>query len=285
MSKFLFLIFTFCLFNTQAQITKSVDGKARPLWEAGAGGVGAIVPAYPGSENTNNFFIPFPAFFYRGDIVRADEEGGMRGRFLKTDSYEINLSIGGSLPANSEDVAAREGMPDLKTITEFGPGLLATLWTHRGDAYYKLGLNVPLRAAFTVDFWEVKERGLVFNPLLYFITEGLIGDGIFTFTSLSTVVASHRFNKVFYEVQPQFATPTRPAFAANSGYISTTIGQGFAKRLYGEVNAFFGVNYSNLSASANRRSPLLKKKHNFAAAIGFVWWFYESDAKEKVWRN
>lgn len=281
-SLYLISFFLFLSLNIQGQITKSLEGQARPLWEAGAGAVGAIVPAYPGSEDTNNFFIPFPTFFYRGDVVRADEEGGMRGRFLKKETYEINLSIGGSLPANSKDVAARQGMPDLKTMAEFGPGLLATLWKHRGDVNYKLGLNIPLRTAFTVDLWELKERGLVFNPLIYFITEGLIGDGIFTFTSLSTVFASHRFHKVFYEVEPQFATASRPAYGVDSGYISTTLSQGFSKQLFNQMNIFIGVTYTSLKGNANKQSPLFKKDYNMAAALGFVWWFYESDSKEKL---
>lgn len=276
------LVTLFLSAPVHSQITKSLEGKARPLWEAGAGAVAAIVPAYPGSENTNNFFIPFPTFFYRGDVVRADEEGGMRGRFLKKKTYEVNLSIGGSLPASSKDVAIREGMPDLKTMAEFGPGLLATLWKHRGDVNYKLGLNIPLRTAFTVDFWELKERGLVFNPLLYFITEGLVGDGVFTFTSMSSVFASNRFHKVFYEVEPQFATPSRPAYGVDSGYISTTFAQGFSKQLYKQINMFIGVNYTTLKGNANKRSPLFKKDYNLAAAIGFVWWFYESDSREKL---
>lgn len=279
---FLFLLSNlFFVFSTYSQITKSLEGEAFPLWEAGGGAVAAVVPAYPGSEDTNNFFIPFPTFFYRGDVIRADEEGGMRGRFLKGENYEINLSIGGSLPANSNDVNARRGMPDLKTMVEVGPGLLATLWKSKGITNYKLGLNIPLRAAFTVDFFEAKERGLVFNPLLYFITENLIGKRVFTFTSISSVVASHKFQRVFYQVDPQFALSDRPAYATESGYLGTTVAQGFSKLLFGKVNTFFGVTWQNLRGAANRNSPLFKKKDNFSAAVGFVWWFWESDAREK----
>lgn len=277
----LYLILFLFSIQSYAQITKSLEGKAQPLWEAGAGAVGAIVPAYPGSENTNNFFIPFPTFFYRGDVVRADEEGGMRGRFLKEETYEVNLSIGGSLPASSKDVAARQGMPDLKTMAEFGPGLLATLWKKKGIVNYKLGLNLPFRAAWAVDLFEAKERGLVFNPLLYFVTENLVGKRVFTFTSVSTIVASYRFHKVFYEVEPQYATATRPAYSSDSGYLGTTFSQGFSKLLFKKINAFIGVNYTSLKGNANRHSPLFKKDYNLAAAIGFVWWFYESEAREK----
>lgn len=275
-----FLIFLPFL-NSQAQITQSLDEESEPLWEAGAGVVTALTPAYPGSEDTNEFVIPFPSFFYRGKILRADEEGGARGRFFKTEDFEINLSIGGSLPANSDDVKAREGMPDLNTMIELGPGFLATLWKKRGAQNYKLGLNVPLRAALAVDFFEVKERGLVFNPLLYFVTENILGSRVFTFTGLSTVVASHKFHRYFYQVDPQFATASRPVYGAKSGYLGTTISQGFSKLIFKNVNAFLGLSYSNHEGAANQNSPLFKEKHNFTAALGFVWWFYESEERAR----
>lgn len=279
--KRLLLISILCL-QAQAQITQSVDDTKKPLYEFGAALVGAIVPAYPGSEDTNTFFIPipFPTFFYRGDVLRADEEGGMRSRLLKSENYEINLSVGGSLPADSEDVAARAGMPDLKTIIEVGPGLLATLWKHRGDdGNYKLGLNVPLRLATTIDFWEVEEQGLVFNPLIYLITERVFADKLITFTGLSTVVASQKFHRYFYQVDPLFVTNQRNLYGAKSGYLSTTFSQGFSGKISDELIGFVGASYTSLHGNANRKSPLFKEKDNFSVAVGLVWWFYESDAR------
>ncbi len=266
--------------SLHAQVTKSVTEGSRPLWEGGIAFVGARVPAYPGANQYNFFALPFPSFFYRGDIVRADEEGGMRGRFFKNDTFEINLSIGGSLPANSDENEARQGMPDLKTMGELGPGLLATLWEQRGKSSFKLGLNIPLRTALTLDFWSIKERGLVFNPLIYFITENFVAKKIFTFTGLSSVVASQKFHKVFYQVDQQYVTNDRAAYQAKSGYLSTTLSQGFSTQLYKNVMTFLGVSYSHYKGAANYNSPLMKQDHNFNVAMGLVWWFYESDSKE-----
>lgn len=268
-------------FSTQAQVTQSVTKGSRPLWEGGVALVSARVPAYPGADQYNHLTLPFPSFFYRGDLLRADEEGGMRGRFFKNDTFEINLSIGGSLPASSDDNGARQGMPDLNTMVELGPGLLATLWQKRGKQSFKLGINIPLRSAIAVDLSSVKERGLVFNPLLYFITENWLAKGIFTFTSISSVVASYRFHKVFYDVDAQFATASRPEYQADSGYLSTTLSQGFSTRLYKDMMGFFGISYSNYSGAANRHSPLMKQRDNFNMALGLVWWFYKSDSKEQ----
>jgi outer membrane scaffolding protein for murein synthesis (MipA/OmpV family) len=280
----LFLILIALCSSSYAQITQSVDDKAKPLYEFGAAMVGAVVPAYPGSDVQNTFFIPipFPTFFYRGEVLRADEEGGMRSRFFKSDTFEVNLSIGGSLPADSEDVKAREGMPDLNTVVELGPGLLATLWSHKENGKsYKLGLNLPLRAALGVDFWRVRQHGLVFNPLLYLITEGLIGKKIITFTGLSTVYATQRFHRLFYQVDQAFVTPERALYGSRSGYMSTTLSQGFSTSLSQNIVGFLGLSYMNLQGNANRRSPLFKRRDNFSAALGLVWWFYESTSRAK----
>jgi len=267
-------------FNPKAQITQSVEGRQLPLWEGGVALVGALVPAYPASEDTNFFALPFPAFFYRGDVLRADEEGGMRGRFFKSSNLEVNLSIGGSLPANSKDVAIRKGMPDLKTMVEVGPGILSTLWRKKGDYNAKLGLNIPVRAAWTVDLFEAKERGIVLNPLLYLITENLFADGLLSFTGLSAVVASHKFHKVFYQVDQQFSQPGRAAYGAQSGYLGTTLSQGFARTLFKGTRAFVGGSYNYYKGSSNENSPLFRRKDNFSVAIGLVWWFYKSSTYE-----
>ncbi len=269
-------------FESSAQVTQSVTQGSRPLWEGGIALVSARVPAYPGANQYNFFTLPFPSFFYRGDLVRADEEGGMRGRFFKNDTFEINLSIGGSLPANSEDNGARQGMPDLNTMAELGPGLLATLWQQRGKQSFKLGLNIPLRTALALDFWSVKERGLVFNPLIYFITENFLANKIFTFTGLSSVVASQKFHRYFYQVEPQYVTPDRPQYSASSGYLSTTLSQGFSTQIAKNVMTFFGISYAHYKGAANYNSPLMKQDYNLNMALGIVWWFYESDDKEST---
>jgi MipA family protein len=283
MLKALFIAFILFIFTPSfsfAQVTQSVTQGSRPLWEGGIALVSARVPAYPGADQYNLFTLPFPSFFYRGNYVRADEEGGMRGRFFKNKTFEINLSIGGSLPANSSKNEARQEMPDLKTLAELGPGLLATLWKYRGTSSFKLGLNIPLRTALALDFWEVKEKGLVFNPLLYFISENFVAHKVFTFTGLSSVIASQKFHRNFYQVDPAYVTATRPQYHAHSGYLSTTVSQGFSTQIYKNVMSFFGISYSHYKGSANFNSPLLRQSYNFNMALGIVWWFYESETKE-----
>ena len=83
-SAFIFtLLFLFLTKIASAQIRFNPTGGPLPLWEAGFGIVHAIAPDYPGADHSSTYTIPFPAALYRGDVLRADEDGGMRGRFLK----------------------------------------------------------------------------------------------------------------------------------------------------------------------------------------------------------
>ena len=59
---------------------------------------------------------------YRGDIFSVGDEGAFRALAFANDRVELDLSLGASLPANSEDDADRRGMPDLDFLFEVGEG-------------------------------------------------------------------------------------------------------------------------------------------------------------------
>jgi outer membrane protein len=91
-----------------------------PLWEAGVGAAAFSTPAYPGADERSNRGLVLPFLIYRGKTFRADQ-GGIGARLLNTDKVEFDIGFSGSLPARSDDVDARRGMPDLGTLVEFGP--------------------------------------------------------------------------------------------------------------------------------------------------------------------
>lgn len=63
--------------------------KKQPKVEIGVGVINTTTPHYPGSDKRLNLTLPFPTVMYRGDILRSDEDGGLRGRFLHSDHFEI----------------------------------------------------------------------------------------------------------------------------------------------------------------------------------------------------
>jgi outer membrane protein len=67
---------------------------------------------------------------------------GARLLNIKQSDFDFDLAL--SLPARSSDVPARRGMPDLRTLVEFGPRLKIKLAEPTQDS--RLGLELPLRA-------------------------------------------------------------------------------------------------------------------------------------------
>jgi outer membrane scaffolding protein for murein synthesis (MipA/OmpV family) len=83
-----------------------------PLWEAGVG-LGAVSsPAYPASSDRSTRALALPFVVYRGEIIRSDQ-GGIGARVLHGDTFELDVGFAASLPARSDDIEARRGMPNL----------------------------------------------------------------------------------------------------------------------------------------------------------------------------
>lgn len=91
-----------------------------PLWEVGAGVAPLCLPDYRGSDQSRNYLLPFPWLVYRGDMLKADREG-IRARLFGAERVELDVSLSGSVPVNSERNRARAGMPDLHPTAEVGP--------------------------------------------------------------------------------------------------------------------------------------------------------------------
>ncbi|MCH2220224.1 MAG: MipA/OmpV family protein, partial [Dechloromonas sp.] len=133
----------------------------KPLWEVGAGVAAFSFPSYRGSDHTNNFLMPVPHFTYHGEFLKADRHG-IRGSFFDSDRIDLTVSAALSPPANSNDIAARSGMPDLKATFEIGPQIDLTLWRSENRARF-VKVLLPLRTAFTAE-GSPKDIGWVFHP-------------------------------------------------------------------------------------------------------------------------
>lgn len=121
----------------------------RPLWEIGAGIAGISLPDYRGSDVTQTYVLPIPYFIYRGEILKADQNG-LRGMLFDSDKLEINVSLNGTVPVDSEDNPARRGMADLKPTIELGPTVNVHLW-QTSNQKMKLDFRAPVRTNITVE--------------------------------------------------------------------------------------------------------------------------------------
>jgi outer membrane protein len=277
MKKFIFILF-FVLFAfssaLQAQVNIPEAGKPLPLIEGGAGIFHARFPHYPSAATSFSLTLPYPTFIYRGDVVRADENGGLRSRFFNTDNFEINLSIGGALPVSSEKIEVRDGMPDLKTMVEFGPGFIWHITPKKKKYRFRLSLNIPIRIAYSIDFKATDDRGWVFNPFLFGFGRLVGKTNMFYFASYRW--ANAEFQKTFFEVESKYATNNRPTYIAKEGTVLASAGLGFSHLFKNKYQLFTGISYDHFSLNPNRDSPLYQKNYSTTMIVGCTWWFYKS---------
>ncbi|MCB1888545.1 MAG: MipA/OmpV family protein [Rhodocyclaceae bacterium] len=251
----------------------ALAGDQKPLWEFGLG-VGAVsFPDYRGSDERQTYLLPTPYVVYRGEFLRSDRKG-LRGVFFDSERLELNLSLSGSVPVDSDGNKARRGMPDLRPTVEFGPSLDLTLW-HSDDGRRSLDLRLPVRWAVRVG-GKPRDVGLVFSPRLNLDLFdpagfegwklGLLAGPIFT---------DRRNNAYYYDVAPEYATADRPAYASAGGYAGSQFVVALSKRFPRFWLGFFS-RYDSLGGAAFADSPLVQSRHMWAAGVAISWIIGES---------
>ena len=248
----------------------------KPLWELGAGATVLAFPDYRGSDQTRNHLLPIPYFVYRGEFLRADRNG-IRSIFFDSKDVEINASAGASFPIDSKDNDARRGMPDLKPTVELGPAVDLVLWRSAARGM-KLTLRLPVRAGFTVEH-SPEYIGWLFSPRLN-LDIGSVGGlpGWNLGLVASPMYGDRRFNRHFYSVSPEHATPSRPAYDARAGYNGTEFLAAVSKRFSRYWVGGF-VRYDTLAGAAFEDSPLVRTRGYFAAGVAVAWIFAESSQR------
>lgn len=244
-----------------------------PLWELGVG-VGALsFPIYRGADQRRDFLLPVPYFVYRGDFLKADRRG-VRGELLDRGRLELNISASASLPVGSGEVEARRGMPDLKATVGLGPSADIELW-QSADGRRKLSFQLPVRAAFTLQS-DSRFAGWQIAPRLNLDLEAPWGFEGWRMGLLSgPIYGSKHEHAYYYSVEPQFATPERPAYDAAGGYAGSQLLMSLSKRFPGFWVGGF-VRYDTLKNAAFEDSPLVRKTSYFAAGFGVSWVIGES---------
>jgi outer membrane scaffolding protein for murein synthesis (MipA/OmpV family) len=251
----------------------------KPLWEIGAGVGGLSFPAYRGSDKVHNFLMPVPYFVYRGDFLKADREG-IRGRLFDSEMIDLSLSLSASPPTKSDDIKARDGMPDLKTTLEFGPEINVSLWQNTAQSS-RLKLRLPVRTAYTVES-SPQSVGWVFSPNLNLdITDLPAIPGWNLGFVAGPIFATEKQHDYFYDVAPEYATSHRPAYQAKGGYSGSKFLVSLSKRFdHTWMGAF--VRYDTLQGAVFEESPLVEKQSFAAFGIAISWILDESRTRVPV---
>lgn len=239
----------------------------RPLWEFGLGLTALSLPHYRGSDQRSSWVLPIPYFVYRGEIFKADRDGA-RAVLVDAERFDFDVSVAATAPTRSKDNLARQGMPDLKPAFEVGPNM--NLLLGRGEDW-KVQLRLPLRAAFTFES-SPRSIGWLATPNLNVDWRaggwniGLLGGPVF---------ADRRYHGTYYDVDPAFATPTRPAYRAEGGAGGWRIVSGASRRV---GNWWLGafVAADTVRGARFEASPLVRQRDTVAAGIAFSYVFAAS---------
>ncbi len=254
--------------------TAFAQAPARPLWEYGVSALATQQPAYVGSDKTTGRALVLPWFIYRGDVFRAD--GNTAGaRLLKNDQVEFDLGFAAAFGASSDDVTARKGMPSLGFQFEFGPRVkyrIAQL-----DAHTRLGIDVPLRAAFESNS-GIQHRGWVSEPRIE-LERRMTGFRLQG--TASVALADQRYGHFVYGVPTAFATPTRPAYVGKAGLVSARLQGTVFKQFSPDWGGFMFVRQDSSGGSANAASPLFKQSSGTSVGAGLIWTIGRSAALAK----
>jgi len=261
-----------CLAATSAH-AQSSGAPAQPLWELGVAGGVVSTPSYPGADDRETRALALPVIIYRGKVLRSDQ-GGIGARLFKSENAEFDIGLAASLPARSDNVAARAGMPDLGALVEFGPRLKLRL--ARFDARSGLRLDLPLRAVMEVRS-GLHHQGYTFEPRLVYERRSADGKWLFD-TQVGAVLGDGKINRYFYEVRPQFATATRAAYSADAGLILVRAGVFAARVINPDLRVYTFLRAENYGSGANRNSPLHLRDNGLSAGLGLSWTFKRSAA-------
>lgn len=244
----------------------------RPVWEFGIGGGYFSGFDYPASSDNNRRAIALPFFVYRGPQWRFGD-GGIRAVAIERPRIKLDLSIGGSLNANSAGNSAREGMPDLDFLFEIGPQLEVSLFDQAmpSGGRVQLRFSSELRAVLSTDFSGLDDRGVVAEAGLGLTYRNVRNSGIDLLASLQSTYASERLQDYFYEVAPEFATETRPTFDAEGGYLESGLFTGIGLTPHQNLRLFVGLFSGWFDGARNEDSPLFETTSSTGFAVGLVW--------------
>lgn len=238
-----------------------------PKWEAGVLFLALTLPDYPASDEYRRLAVPVPYLVYRGEIVRAEEEGS-RLRQRLTPNVEFDVSGGGALSSDASDSRARRGMPDLDYLVELGPSLRLRYdgWEPRS----RVIVNLPLRGIVSVGS-DIGWLGVRFAPELVYVSRPYLNDRLYLRASLISEFTSSHLQRYFYEVQPQYATETRPAYQASAGYLGSSFGVRASYALSERFETFIALRYYQHAGAANEDSPLFRSDDGYSLTLGLRW--------------
>jgi outer membrane protein len=263
-----------CVWMAATLIAKDACAEHEPLWEIGFGGGVLSIPEYRGAGQSHVYGYPFVLPFYRGSVLRSDEQG-IRGLFFTSDRVKLDVSLDGSVPVGSGQDPARAGMSDLAPTVQIGPMLRYLLWGHANDRMQSLSLDLPVRAAFAIQS-DVRHIGYTAYPSITYRQDLRLGSQAWQpRLSGGPMWGSKAYNSYFYQVPRQNAIPGRPAYDADAGYGGLRLLSTLYHRQGNLLVSFYAV-FDSVKGAVFHDSPLVQRDNGLTVGFLLSWFLVRS---------
>lgn len=251
---------------------------AKPKWEIGVAALGAYIFDYPGSNQNHFNAVVLPFGIYRSNLLSADQDG-VRGKFVKTNRWELNLGASAGFSTRSNKNTDRQGMPDLDYILEFGPSLEYKLGLWDRSTLTAVG---QVRAAFAARS-SIRYIGFTAEPELVYVRRQFLHPRMQLRLDGGPKFGFDGFNDYYYDVAPKYATASRPQYSSKNGYLYTSLGARLFFAMTPRLSLFASSQFLVGNGSANTDSPLYKNDFNYALSAGFAYSLFVS--KDVAYRD
>ena len=233
-------------------------------------GLGAVdFPAYDGAAEKRQLVLPFPYFVIRSRFLDADRDE-VRGKLLRSDDWSLDVDFGGNVDVTSSDTKERQGMPDLDWLGEVGPALRYHVW--HGGPGNGIDFVLPARVADSVHSLSFHHRGFDSDPRVEWhgtwFQAG--GDRVIFDANLAGRFVDRGYADYYYGVASQYATPTRPAYAAPGGYSGWSTQAGVSWHRGDMVYGAF-IEHTSLHGAAFQSSPLVGDAGGWSFGLAVAW--------------
>ncbi len=248
-----------------------------PLWELGAGLASLELPQYVGSDQRIRSTIPIPYFVYRGESIKISREN-FSGKLFERADLLIDLSADFSLPVDSAENQARQGMGDIDFVAEVGPALRYTL-LRNSVGHRTFSVEIPLRAALQSNLRYLDYEGWRINPRL----RAQRYSGPWRLSAWAGFYwNSGAYNTLYYGVSEEEATEQRRAYRADSGYGGWALSASLSYRQQGWwVGGFF--RWYDIHGASFADSPLALQHSNAGFGLAAAWIFKGSEKSVPHW--
>jgi hypothetical protein len=197
---------------------------------------------------------------------------------MQTSRFRLGIDLDINFGQDSDDIAVREGMPDLDLMLELGPELLIKL-DDRAPEQGEFLLALQLRLGISFDGLDPKSRGVLFNPEFEYRREQVFGGDNELSLRWTPTWASEDFMDYYYEVDPLFAAAARPAYDAAAGYLGSKFTAALTRQLTDRLTFGVSASYWVNNGAENELSPLYRRDSGAGIQGAFIWTLAESERR------